>query len=225
MVDQRDSVKIWSQRLSSVAHDFRGAVVLWVVSCLESVILIFPVDPLLMALVPLSRCSWYALAALCTLGSLFGGFLAYALGRWSMERWARDWLASLAGDHGVWVNGRFDIELPAYLSSITDPLLGSGYLFEIFDQWSAWVVLIFAVSPLPYKVVAVASGVAGTHSGIFLLASALGRSLRFFTVAFLVHCYADKARQWVQRWILTLTLLLIAAFVVCLLFTVLSMFS
>ena len=199
----------WRMKLGSWAQGAWGVSCLFLIAFFESMVLLFPVDLLIIALVPLSRLSWYQIAWIATVASVLGGWLGWGLGRWFWNSWGVEWMEKIASDAWVWHAGRYDIKLPSYLSSYFGQWLGGEHLFEVYDHLSGWIVLLFAFSPLPYKLVAVTAGAAQTDPGIFLLASFLGRGLRFFGVAFLVQCYAERARELFSRWMILLSILFV----------------
>ena len=203
----------WRQRLGSWAQGVQGAVCMFLVAFFESTVLLFPVDLLLIALVPLSRFAWHFLALLSTVGSVLGGWLGYGLAQWAWASWAVPILQKVAGESWVLHEGRYDLALPSYITTPLGEWLGGDHLFEIYDLHSTWVVLLFALSPLPYKLVALTAGAAQTNLAVFLLASVLGRGTRFYFLAYITHYYGERALALLQKWILTLTVLLVLGIV------------
>jgi membrane protein YqaA with SNARE-associated domain len=87
-----------------------------------------------------------------------------------------------------------------------------------FDQWGVWIIIIKGMTPIPYKLVTIASGVAHFDLLSFVGASIVSRSLRFFLVAGLLWWLGDFARDFIERRLTLVTtvfaVLLIAGFVV-----------
>lgn len=134
--------------------------------------LFFPVPPdvLLMPIVLADRERALRYAALCTACSILGGSCGYAVGFF---------LQSL----GMW------------LLSLT----GHGGSFADFQSWySKWGALLIAV-PIPYKITAIASGLARLNFGVFVGVSILVRGLRFSLEALLLKLYGEPIRDFVEQ--------------------------
>jgi membrane protein YqaA with SNARE-associated domain len=137
----------------------------------------FPVPPDVM-LIPmaLSRPDRaYRFAAWCTLMSVIGGLLGYAIG------------ALLYDSVGLWL-----IHLYGYGEKVEA-------FREAYAQWGAWIILLKGLTPIPYKIVTITSGFAGYNIFLFMLFSAITRAGRFFLVAFLLHRYGPQAREIIEK--------------------------
>ena len=75
--------------------------------------------------------------------------------------------------------------------------------FETFRQWYAewgvWVILIKGATPIPYKLVTIASGLAAFNFPVFVVASIVTRGVRFFLVAFVLKRYGPAILALVER--------------------------
>ncbi|MBV9346480.1 MAG: DedA family protein [Pseudolabrys sp.] len=138
---------------------------------------IFPVPPDVM-LIPMSLARpdrAYRYALWCTLTSVAGGLLGYAIG------------ALLYDSVGRWLIG----------------LYGYGDKVEAFRaayaEWGAWIILIKGLTPIPYKVVTITSGFAGYNIFLFVLFSIIARAGRFFLLAFLINRYGERARHIIEK--------------------------
>jgi membrane protein YqaA with SNARE-associated domain len=137
----------------------------------------FPVPPDVM-LIPMclarpARAFWYA--TICTVTSVLGGLLGYAIGFLLFD-----------------TIGRFLIELYGYREQV-------DYFTGAYDQWGHWIILIAGFTPFPYKVITIASGFVSYNLFWFVLLSALTRGARFFLVATLLYFYGDWAREFIER--------------------------
>jgi membrane protein YqaA with SNARE-associated domain len=87
-----------------------------------------------------------------------------------------------------------------------------------FQQWGVWVVFIAGFSPIPYKLFTVSAGFLHMAFLPFLIASAIGRGMRFFLVAGVIRwggaAMEQKIRQWVDilGWLIV-GLIIVAYFV------------
>jgi len=70
---------------------------------------------------------------------------------------------------------------------------------EYYNEWGAWIVGAGGFTPLPYKVITIASGVTKLDIGIFILASVVSRGLRFYLVAALLWRFGEPVREFVER--------------------------
>lgn len=163
-----------------------------VVSFAESSV--FPITPLVM-LVPMVLArpdrAWL-IAFVCTAASVAGGVFGY-------------WIGAVLYDEV----GRPVLEL-----------YGKADKFEEFTEWFNRVgteaVLIAAITPFPYKVITIASGVTGLGLGTLIVASILGRGLQFFGVTVVVWYFGDRAKalleQHMTKVAIVTAILLIAGF-------------
>jgi len=137
----------------------------------------FPVPPDIM-LAPMSlaqpKRAWLY-AAVCTVASVLGGILGYAIG------------ALLYDSVGHWL--------------IT--LYGLGDKVEAFRasyaEWGALIILAKGVTPIPYKLVTITSGFAGYNLPLFILFSIITRGGRFFIAAVLLNRYGDWIKVRIEK--------------------------
>lgn len=137
----------------------------------------FPIPPDVM-LVPMALARprrAYVMAAWCTLASVTGGMLGYAIG------------ALLYDSVGAWL-----IQLYGYGNKVEA-------FRAAYAQWGAWIILLKGLTPIPYKVVTITSGFAGYSFGLFVLFSVITRGGRFFVLALLLHRYGERARHIIER--------------------------
>lgn len=137
----------------------------------------FPIPPDVM-LIPMSlarpKRAW-TYATVCTLASVTGGLLGYAIG------------ALFYDSIGHWVIS-------------TNGLGGKVEAFrEGYARWGSLIILLKGLTPIPYKLVTITSGFAGYNLGLFVLFSLISRGGRFFLTAFLLSRYGDAARETLER--------------------------
>jgi membrane protein YqaA with SNARE-associated domain len=138
---------------------------------------VFPIPPDVM-LIPMSlahpRRAWYY-ATVCTLTSVAGGLLGYAIG------------ALLYESVGQWL-----INLYGYADKVES-------FRAAYADYGAWIILLKGLTPIPYKVVTITSGFAEYNVFLFMLFSVIARAMRFYLVAFLLHRYGMKARDIIEK--------------------------
>ncbi|WP_159818648.1 YqaA family protein [Colwellia sp. 20A7] len=144
----------------------------------ESVFFPIPPDVLLAPMVLAKPEKAWRLASLTTISSILGGCVGYMLGYMMFE----PWIQPLITEFGY--QTRFD-------TAIT-----------WFNEWGVWVVFIAGFSPIPYKLFTVSAGFLHMAFLPFLIASAVGRGMRFFLVAGLIRwggeAIAHKLRKWID---------------------------
>ena len=163
------------RRLIALAESPSAPYALAAIAFAESSVFPLPPDVLLapMALAKPQR-AW-AYAALCTIASVLGGMLGYAIG------------ALLFDTVGQWL-------IHAY-----------GYgdrmeaLKEAYQKWGALVILLKGLTPIPFKLVTIVSGLLGYNFPLFVALSVLTRGARFFLVAGALNLFGDTLRVALQR--------------------------
>jgi membrane protein YqaA with SNARE-associated domain len=133
------------------------------ISFLESVIFPIPVDVMLAPMCLAKPHKAWTLAGITSLASIVGGVFGYALGFFAF-----DWLVLPM------------LEVAGYTERYEQAVAW-------FTEYGFWVVFIAGFSPIPYKVFTVTAGALHMALLPFILASAVGRSARFFLVAGLIY--------------------------------------
>ena len=170
------------------AHKPHALWILGAVSFAESSF--FPIPPDVM-LIPMSvarpQRAWLY-AAVCTVTSVLGGILGYAIGAMLYDTIGQ-WLIQLYG-----LGGKVDAFRQSYA------------------EWGAVIIIGKGLTPIPYKLVTIVSGLAGYNMALFVLCSIVARGGRFFILAIVLNRYGDWVREKIERHLT----LLVAIFVVVL---------
>lgn len=190
-----------------------GLPALVVISFLESSFFPIPPDILLIPLVLGAMKRWRRLALWCTLASVLGGLLGYGIGAFAWQTLGLWIVENIAHVHLVPVDGRLDIRLPAYLVNVLGDSLGGEYLFQVYEHWNAWIVFVFGLTPLPYKLVTITAGVAQVNLGVFMVTSIAARALRFFVVAWILQKWGEPAKVFIDRYFNLLCLLFVGVLI------------
>jgi membrane protein YqaA with SNARE-associated domain len=138
----------------------------------------FPVPPDVL-LVPMSlakpKAAW-RYAAICTVASVLGGMVGWLIG------------------YVLWDTlGKWLIDLYGYGSKMEA-------LRESYAKWGALVILVKGVTPIPYKLVTIVSGLLEYNFALFVLLSIVTRGARFFLIAGLLNRFGDQARALLDRY-------------------------
>ena len=143
----------------------------------ESVFFPIPPDVLLAPMVLAKPTRAWHYATLTTIASVIGGIAGYALGFYMFEPWIQplitEWGKQQTFDQAV----------------------------SWFNQWGVWVVFLAGFSPIPYKVFTVSAGFLQMAFLPYLLASAIGRGMRFFLVAGVIYWGGEKMEQGLRKWV------------------------
>lgn len=74
------------------------------------------------------------------------------------------------------------------------------HLIDMFRENSFWAVLIAALTPIPYKIFTIAAGASKSPFLTFMMASILGRSLRFFALGILIFIFGERIKHFIDRY-------------------------
>jgi membrane protein YqaA with SNARE-associated domain len=170
-----------SQRLVRLSASPHAQWWLAAISFAESSFFPIPPDALLVPMAAARPERAWTLAGICTISSVLGGCLGYLIGA-------------------------------AFFDAIARPILhlyhADGDLVSFrawYAHWGLAVILIKGLTPIPYKLVTIASGAAHFNFGVFVLASLVTRGARFFLEAGLLRNYGGHMRRFVTRrpWVVT----------------------
>lgn len=82
-----------------------------------------------------------------------------------------------------------------------------NYVGEIYNKYNAIAVGIAGFTPVPYKLFTIAAGAFKINFWIFIIASLISRSARFFLVSTLIYFYGERIRTFIEKYLNILTLL------------------
>jgi membrane protein YqaA with SNARE-associated domain len=158
-----------------LAHHPRAAWALFAVSFAESSFFPIPPDVMLIPMVLADRRKAWLYALVCTMGSVLGALLGYWIGHTLYETIGKPIIAFYHLDQAM-----------------------QGFIAQ-FNEYGLWIILIKGLTPIPYKLVTIASGVAGFALTPFILASIVTRGFRFFLVAGLLYFFGEPIRDFIER--------------------------
>jgi membrane protein YqaA with SNARE-associated domain len=176
-------------RMLALAASRHAMSALILVAFAEASFFPLPPDLLLIPMILARPRRAFLTAAICTLASVSGGFLGYAIGYFLFEAVGRPMLD-------------FYHAMDRYEA-----------LKSAFAHWGVWIILIKGLTPIPYKLVTIASGVAHFNLVAFGLASLASRGLRFFLLALLLWRFGEPVRGFIERRLMLVTSLFAAALV------------
>ena len=164
-----------------------------IVSFTESSFFPIPPDAMIVPMVLARPERAWRIALICTVASVVGGFFGYAIGYFLFE-----------------TVGRPIVDLYGYQAAFDK-------FQHQFQEWGLWIILIKGMTPIPYKIVTIASGVAHFDLLVFAAASLVTRAARFFLVAALLKVFGPPLRTFIERYLTLVTtallLLIVGGFV------------
>ena len=166
--------KLYDWTMGLASHKRAPRALFWV-SFIESSVFPIPPDVMLLPMVLAQRLKAWAYASIATVGSVLGGVAGYLIGLFL-----------------------FDV-----LGKPLLDLYGYGQKFEEFasyyNEHGALIVFFFGVTPFPYKVITIASGVTQLNFLVFVLASIASRGLRFYLVSGLLYWFGPPIRDFIEQ--------------------------
>jgi membrane protein YqaA with SNARE-associated domain len=145
------------------------------VSFAESSFFPIPPDVMLVPMMLARRERAYLMAAVCTIASVLGGALGYAIGYYLMDTVGARLVEFYGMDRGV------------------------EQFQRMFAQWGALIVLLKGLTPIPFKIVSIASGIAHFNFPLFMLCAAVTRGARFFLIAALLKRYGAPIQAFIEK--------------------------
>jgi membrane protein YqaA with SNARE-associated domain len=162
----------WTMGLASRPN---ALLALGVVSFAESSFFPVPPDAMILPMVLARPDRAWRIALVATITSVLGGILGYAIGYYLFET---------LGQSVIRFYGYQD-DFQAFKAA--------------YNEWGLWIILIKGLTPIPYKLVTIASGAAAFDFPVFVLASIVTRGARFFLLAALLRLYGEPIRDFVER--------------------------
>lgn len=165
----------WYEKTKSAARHKNAEKVLIGTAFLESSVFLLPVDALLIPMVQADHSKAWRYAFVAAVASVIGGIAGYFLGYFFAETIALPILESLGKAEKIDAFG------------------------EKFQEHGAAWVFMAGLTPFPYKVITIMSGVFKINFGIFVAASVIARTLRYFLVAGIVKTFGDQAEAIMKK--------------------------
>jgi membrane protein YqaA with SNARE-associated domain len=173
----------WYENTKALARHRRAMPALATVSFAESSFFPIPVDIMIIPMVQAAPEKWWRIAALASVFSVLGGIFGYMIGLLFFETIAQPLLEMLGKTEKM--------------ASFRDSINENGALW-VFGA---------GFTPFPYKVITIMSGAVPVNFGVFVAASVLARTLRFFAVAGIVRLLGAQAEAFMKKHFALFTLL------------------
>ena len=162
----------WTLRVARHRHAIPGMAA---ISFAESSFFPIPPDVMLVPMVLARRDQAWLIAGVCTAASVAGGLFGYAIGYFLYDSLGV-WLINLYGMHDA------AAEYQAW-----------------YAQYGTWIILVKGLTPIPFKLVTIASGLAQFNLALFIAMATITRGVRFFLIAWLLKRYGEGVQAFIER--------------------------
>jgi membrane protein YqaA with SNARE-associated domain len=148
---------------------------LFAISFIESSFFPIPPDIMIIPMVLATPKQAYKIAGVALIASILGGYLGYAIGVFGFEMIAKPLLTFYG-----------------YMDGFTK--------FEnYYHEYGAWIVFGAGITPFPYKIITIASGVVRLDLVVFTIASILARGIRFYVIAWLLKRFGAPMKTFIEK--------------------------
>ena len=188
----------FADRILSQAERPYYTVIVFLMTVCESIFLFIPPEVFMTPAIIANKKRVWSITLAAALGSIIGGAIAYMIGYW------------LYDVIGTWLVATFTN--PQIIPDATDHIAVQNMIDSMLDKWGIWMIAVTAVTPIPYKVLAVCLGLCHYPILLFLGVSAIFRTGRFAIVGFLLWRFQDTANTIVKKysWQLTIGAIILA---------------
>lgn len=168
-----EGLKLWTLKW---AHSRHMAAALFVIAFTEASFFPIPPDILIIAILLINAERWIFYAGLTTVGSVLGALLGYLIG-WGFYE----------------AIGRHIVEIYNLQNLV-------NVIGEKFSSHAFFTVFTAAFTPIPFKIITVSAGIFKISLWKMILASAAGRGLRYFAVAYITKVFGKKLNSFIYRY-------------------------
>ncbi len=164
--------------------------IVFILTIFESIFLFIPPEVFMTPPIIANKRRAVPITIATALGSIVGGAIAYMIGAWLWD------------SVGMWL-----------INTFSNPELIENAIKPMFSKYGILIIVLTAVTPIPYKLLALWLGFIGYPIWIFLGVSAIFRTGRFVTVAVLLYFFQEQANAIVKKyfWPLTIGAIIAAA--------------
>ncbi|MBK67540.1 MAG: cytochrome B [Rickettsiales bacterium] len=174
--------KLYDKVIELSAHP-HAVYYLFIISFLESSIFPIPPDVMLLPMCMANRKQAFKYAAICLLGSVLGGIAGYAIGFYLFD-----------------LIGASILNLYGFENSFIE-------FKQFYDEYGGWFVAMAGITPFPYKVITILSGIVEMNMIEFVISSIASRGLRFFALAGLLWYFGPWINRFIDKYFALLTVL------------------
>lgn len=162
----------WTLRMAGHRHAIRYMAI---VSFAESSFFPIPPDVMVVPMVLARRDQAWLIATVCTVSSVLGGMIGYAIGYFLYDS-VGQWLMRVYG--------------------MAD---GIEEFRRWYAEWGAAIILVKGLTPIPFKLVTIASGFAAFNFPLFVICALVTRGARFFVIAALLKRFGAPVQAFIEK--------------------------
>lgn len=157
--------------------------IVFILTICESIFLFIPPEVFMTPAIIANKKRAVPIALAASLGSIVGGAIAYMIGAWLWD------------SVGIWL-----------INTFSNPELIETAIKPMFSKYGILIIVLTAVTPIPYKLLAIWLGFIGYPIWIFLAVSAIFRTGRFAIIAALLYFFQERANAIVKKYFWPLTI-------------------
>jgi len=187
-----------------LAQKPNGDISLGILSFSEASFFPIPPDVLLIPLCLGNRKKIYFFAFICSCFSIIGAIFGYYIGKllwWNMPGTEYSYIANMFFE---------------YVPGIT--IEGFNRIQALYDRYNFWIVFTAGFTPIPFKLITISAGTFNINFLMFVVASIISRSTRFFIVASLIKVFGDPIKEFIEKYFnllaIAFTILLAGGFII-----------
>ncbi len=174
--------------------------VVFVMTVFESIFLFIPPEVFMTPAIVANKKRAFSITLAAAIGSVVGGAIAYMIGYWLYDI-IGTWLISVFAD-------------PQIIPDPTNHVAVQNMIDSLLNKWGIWMIAITAVTPIPYKVLAICLGLCHYPILLFIGVAGIFRTGRFAIIGFLLWRFQERANAIVKKysWQLTIGAITFALF-------------
>lgn len=179
--------KVYDEIIHLSANKY-AAFWLFVIAFIESSFFPIPPDIMLIPMILAAPKKAWRFAFIATAGSVIGAYLGYAIGSLFFDLLA----VPILNFYGI-------------MDKFNE-------FKDMYHQYGAWIVFGAGITPFPYKIITIASGVVHLNLAVFTIASIIARGLRFYIIAALLYKFGEPMKTFIEKnlgWLSVLFLVLL----------------
>ena len=169
-----------------------GGLALGVMALAESSFFPIPPDVLLIDLCLGAQNKSFKFGLICSIGSIIGAMIGYGIGYFL-------WWSS-PGSFTSLANLFFDI-IPGFSTDVFYTIK------DQYEEWNFWIVFTAGFTPIPFKIFTISAGAFDINFILFIIASTISRTARFFLVSGLIWKYGKPIEKFIDKYFNLLALI------------------
>lgn len=169
-----------------------GGLALGVMALAEASFFPIPPDVLLIALCLGAQNKSFKFGLICSIGSIIGAMIGYGIGYFL-------WWSS-PGSFTSLANLFFDI-IPGFSTDVFYSIK------DQYEEWNFWIVFTAGFTPIPFKIFTISAGAFDINFILFIIASTISRTARFFLVSGLIWKYGKPIEKFIDKYFNLLALI------------------